>query len=250
MHRFFVPPSDGQKDELELRAQDARHASNVLRLSVGAEVEVFDGLGNLLLARIVACSKRSVSVRIESKTHYPRSKQALGLALPLLKPKAMDWSLQKATELGASHIWLIDADRSVVRWSSKEHASKLEKLDAVLVESMKQCGAVWKPQLSGPIHLAECLNSFGKEWHWIFGNLHSEIESIPLWKAAESSGQESICWCVGPEGDFTLNEIQLLRSGRAQAVDLGPLVLRSETAVACGLSVLGQWIHFRRKTEA
>ena len=250
MHRFYVPPLDCQKDEFELRAQDARHALNVLRLVDGNEVEVLNGRGDVLRARILASSRRCVTVKVESRTHRPADEPALGLALPLLKPKAMDWSLQKATELGVSHIWLIDAERSVVRWSTKDHASKLDKLNTLLIESMKQCGAVWKPQVSKPMPLSDCLNTMGDQWSCLFGNLNPDIQPIAIWKAAETIGLQSICWCVGPEGDFTPEEYQTLNASSARAVDLGPLVLRAETAVACGLSVLGQWTHFRRQTEA
>jgi 16S rRNA (uracil1498-N3)-methyltransferase len=249
MHRFYVPPSDCQKDEFELRAQDARHALNVLRRSVGDEVEILNGVGDVLRARISACSKSSVTVKVGSRSHQPTSEPGLGLALPLLKPKAMDWSLQKAIELGVSYIWLIDADRSVTRWSTKDLANKLEKLDILLIESMKQCGAVWKPQLSGPMPLQDCLDEIGGIWKCVFGSLSPDGKSVPILKAVESVGQQSLCWFVGPEGDFTPEEIQTLTSSGAQAVDLGPLVLRAETAVACGLSVLGQWIHFRRQIE-
>ena len=250
MHRFYVPPSDCQKDEFELRAQDARHAFNVLRLSDGDEVEILNGNGDVLDAFITACSKRSVTVKVASRTHQPATQPALGLALPLLKPKAMDWSLQKATELGVSHIWLINTDRSVVRWANKDLTGKRDKLETLLIESMKQCGAVWKPHLSGPMSLSDCLDAMHDEWQCIYGNLNPEYHSVPIWKTAESADQKSLCWWVGPEGDFTNEEYQALASSGAQAVDLGPLVLRAETAVACGLSVLGQWLHFRRQIEA
>ena len=138
MHRFYVPPSDCQKDEFELRAQDARHALNVLRLSVGDDVEILNGMGEVLHVRICANSKRSVTINVLSKSFLPASKPDLGLAIPLLKPKAMDWSLQKATELGVSHIWLIDADRSISRWATKDLSGKLEKLNTLLIEAMKQ----------------------------------------------------------------------------------------------------------------
>lgn len=233
-----------------MRVQDARHALNVLRLSIGDEVEILNGVGEVLYASICHTSKRSVAVKVSSRVHQHAPKPSLGLSLPLLKPKAMDWSLQKATELGVTHIWLIDADRSVARWAKKDYAKKLEKLDALLIESMKQCGAVWKPQLAGPMSLSHCLGTIKDDWNCVFGNLKPDCASVPIWKAAESSIRASLCWFVGPEGDFTPEEIEDLISSGAQPVNLGPLVLRAETAVACGLSVLGQWIHFRRQIEA
>lgn len=250
MHRFYVPPSECQQGEFELRAQDARHALNVLRLTNGDEVEILNGNGDILNARVSACSKRSVTVKVTSRSHQTAPSPSLGLALPLLKPKAMDWSLQKATELGVTRVWLINADRSVVRWSNKDLANKLDKLDMLLIESMKQCGAVWKPQLSGPMTLSDCLNSIDDQWSCVFGSLNPDCKSIPIWKAAESADKQPICWFIGPEGDFTHGEYEALTSSDAQAVDLGPLVLRAETAVACGLSVLGQLIYFRRQIEA
>ncbi len=250
MHRFYVPPSECQKDEFELRPQDARHAFNVLRLSKGDEVEVLNGLGDLIHSRLISCSKRSVSVRVESKTHQSQPTLSLGLALPLLKPKAMDWSLQKATELGVSHIWLMKCERSVVHWKQKDISAKLQKIETLLIESMKQCGAVWKPYLHAPATLNDTLRSFEVDCQCLYGSLYPDTPSIPLWKAAEHIDGRLVCWCIGPEGDFTENEIQSLTTSGAQAVDMGPLILRAETAVTCGLSVLGQRIHFRRQMDA
>ena len=250
MHRFFLPPSECQDEVVTLRTADARHALNVLRLSPGADVQVLNGEGECLSGEIVNASKKQVTVRITSRRQQARSVQRLGLALAMLKPKAMDLALQKATELGVDDIWLIESDRSVSRWSGKEVASKLEKLNLTLIESMKQCGAVWKPRLHGPIKLSAMRSSLGNDWKIAFGNLHDAVEPIPVWKAAKSFNDTSICWCVGPEGDFTDGEVRTLIDNRAVPIDLGQLVLRSETAVVCGLSVFGQWRYFRSQTEA
>jgi len=250
MHRFFLPPSECQDEVVTLRAADARHALNVLRLSRGADVQILNGEGECLSGEIVDGSKKQVTVRITSRRQQARSAQRLGLALALLKPKAMDLALQKATELGVDDIWLIESDRSVSRWAGKEVASKLEKLNLTLIESMKQCGAVWKPRLHGPIKLEALRSSLGDDWSIAFGNLHETVQPMPVWKAAQSFQDTSICWCVGPEGDLTDGEVQFLIDNGAAPVDLGQLVLRSETAVVCGLSVFGQWRYFLNQTEA
>ena len=250
MHRFFLPPSECQDEVVTLRPADARHALNVLRLSPGTGVQILNGEGECLAGEMLAGSRKQVTVRVTDRRQQARSIQRLGLVLALLKPKAMDLALQKATELGVDDIWLIESDRSVSRWSGKELASKLEKLNLTLIEAMKQCGAVWKPLLHGPIKLGALRSSLGNAWKIAFGNLHDTVEPVPVWKAAQSFEDASTCWCVGPEGDFTQGEVQTLIDIGAIPVDLGQLVLRSETAVVCGLSVFGQWRYFRSQMEA
>lgn len=250
MHRFFLPPSECQDEVLTLRAADARHALNVLRLASGAVVQILNGEGECLSGEILEVAKKHVSVRVSSRVKHSRPTQGLGLALAMLKPKAMDLAMQKATELGVDDIWLVESDRSVSRWAGKEMASKLEKLNLTLIESMKQCGAVWKPRLHEPIKLEALRVKLGEDWKVAFGNLHDSVEPLPVWKAAQSFQSASICWCVGPEGDFTNGEVRTLTGCGAVPVDLGKLVLRSETAVVCGLSIFGQWRYFRSQTEA
>lgn len=251
MHRFFLSSSESQDEVVNLREVDARHALTVLRLTPGASVQILNGEGEWATGEMVDGSKKTVSVRITSRGKQPEPSQRLGLALAMLKPKAMDWALQKATELGVDDIWLIECDRSVSRWSGKEVRSKLEKLETTLIESMKQCGAVWKPRLHGPMKLDAFIQQVkGSAWKMVFGNLHAEVDPLPALKVAQSVSDASICWCVGPEGDFTDEEVGMLISNQAVPVDLGRLILRSETAVVCGLSVFGQWRHFRTQTEA
>ncbi|MDA0749198.1 MAG: RsmE family RNA methyltransferase [Verrucomicrobia bacterium] len=250
MHRFFLPPSECRGEVVTLRAADARHALNVLRLSPGADVQILNGEGECLSGELLEGSRKQVTVRISTRRKQAQPAQRLGLAIAQLKPKAMDLSLQKATELGVDDIWLIESDRSVSRWSGKEVPVKLEKLNLTLIEAMKQCGAVWKPRLHGPIKIEALKSELGEAWAIAFGNLHDSVEPLPVWKAAQSFQNASTCWCVGPEGDFTNGEVQTLINSGAVPVDLGQLVLRSETAVVCGLSVFGQWRYFLNQMEA
>lgn len=250
MHRFFLPPSECRDEVVTLRPADARHALNVLRLTPGASVQILNGEGECLFGELLEGAKKHVTVRIKSRKNQTQPTQRLGLALSMLKPKAMDLAMQKATELGVDDIWLIESDRSVSRWSGKEMTSKLEKLDLTLIEAMKQCGALWKPRLHGLVKLDDLRTRLGDAWDIAFGNLHDSVKPLPVWKAAPSFQNSSICWCVGPEGDFTDAEVQVLIETGAVPVDLGELVLRSETAVLCGLSVFGQWRYFRSQMEA
>lgn len=250
MHRFFLSPEACRGQVVALRASDARHAVNVLRLTPGSQVQILNGEGDLLEGAISECSKRRVEVTIASRQQHASPEPKIGLALAQLKPKAQDLALQKATELGVTDIWLIESEHSVSRWHPGDREAKLEKTEGTLIESMKQCGAVWKPRLHGPMQFSEWMRGMTEDWKVCFGNLDAEIKPRYLWEAIPTMGNHSICWCVGPEGDFSRDEVRLLVDGGAIPVDLGTLVLRSETAVVCGLSLLGQWRYFRRQMEA
>ncbi|MDG1890453.1 MAG: RsmE family RNA methyltransferase [Verrucomicrobiota bacterium] len=250
MHRFFLSPTACQGEEVELRSCDVRHAHHVLRLEKGASIQILDGAGCLLTGELVFSGKHCVRARILSRAREDLPVQKLGLALPLLKPKAMDWALQKATELGVQDIWLIETHRCVSKWHADEIQAKRQRMNIALIESMKQCGSQWKPRLHGPLPFQGWLSGMDASWKLFYGDLRNSVCSVSIMEAVETCKASSICWCVGPEGDFTEGEATMLSAHPALSVHLGPLILRSETAVVCGLSILGQWLYLRRQTEA
>ena len=100
----------------------------MLRLKPGDSVQIIDGQGGVLEGRIEDIQRRSVTVQVTHRRVQQRPQQRLGFALALLKPKALDLAMQKAVELGAEQIWLLQCDRSVVaRWHSGEVKAKMQK---------------------------------------------------------------------------------------------------------------------------
>ena len=249
MHRFFLPPEACAQEFCRLSEPDVRHAQQVLRLKPGDSVQIIDGQGGVLEGRTEEIQRRSVTIQVTQRRVQQRPQQRLGLALALLKPKALDLAMQKAVELGAEQIWLLQCDRSVARWHSGEVKAKMQKWETHLLEAMKQCGQAWKPSLHAPEPLASWIQAFPSTHRVFYGDLDEGMEKPTLLEAALEQTYELGCWCVGPEGDFTPEERTLLRQKGARPCSLGDLVLRSETAALSGLSVLSQLAYRRTQHE-
>lgn len=245
MHRFYLPPErcpEG-RSEFELDERDARHAVQVLRLQPGDPVTVLNGAGLAFETEIVDCSKRAVRVGVR---HVKRAGLPIAprrvLVLAVLKGKAMDWVLQKATELGASAIRPVLTERTVPDIDSGEAAGrKREKWLLTAVEALKQCGGLWLPEIHDAVPLAQSLGSAGPGVLHLTGSL--EPDALPLRHAlderlkAPMAVVEAWFW-IGPEGDFAPRELQQLKHAGAMAVTLGRNVLRAETAALAALTLL------------
>ena len=146
--------------------------------------------------------RQSVTVQVTHRRVQQRPQQRLGLALALLKPKALDMAMQKAVELGAEQIWLLQCDRSVARWHSGEVKAKMQKWETHLLEAMKQCGQAWKPSLHAP-EPPFWIQAFPSTHRVFYGDLDEGMEKLPCWKP-HSSRPMNCCWCVsGPRGFYS-----------------------------------------------
>ncbi len=235
--RFFVPSlSTGFLPEAE-----SKHAAQVLRLGPGDTLTVFDGRGCEAKARVGTATKDRVNYDIlaQAKSPEPRLRVHLGQAIP--KGKSMDLILQKATELGASAITPILAERSVVDLDAERAGAKQEKWQAIVLEACKQCGQNWLPHVSAPVGLGEFLDDLPKSGLRLIASLQPDARPMPLvlreaWAAVPVT---DLTLMIGPEGDFTPAELGRARAAGFLPVSLGPHVLRTETAtIFCLASLL------------
>lgn len=246
--RFYVPPEEWQTGTLLLPRAEARHAAQVLRLRPGDAVHLFDGKGRSATAVIDSVHGSQVSVRevggqTDKPMRVPRPDPEIILVPSLIKAKAWDWLLQKATELGATAIQPLVTDHSVVKPDPEDAEPKRERWHRTLVEAAKQCGTPWLPDLYAPMPLKDWLKSpHQDEEIRLWASLHSGAKSLIALAAAwrlSGSGQSRRYWiAIGPEGDFSETERKTLEMSDAQPVRLGPFVLRAETASLAALAVL------------
>jgi len=249
MHRFLVPPDRSRSDRFQLGEAEARHAFQVLRLGTGDPVRILDGAGGVLDAVIESANRREVHVVVRSRATAPPPKVRITLLLALLKGRALDFVLEKAVELGATALVLVDATRSVARVVPGDVARKQESWRQTLAEAAKQSGNPWLPTLEGPLGLAEAMEIANPErtGRFYVASLSPEARSLGSTLDADRKGgtsPKSIGIAIGPEGDFTPEEYLLMERSDATPVSLGPLVLRAETAALAALSVIGD--HARR----
>lgn len=224
--RCYVPADLWREDEAILTGAEFHHLVRVLRARVGAEVAVFDGQGGSGIARIEHIGRASARLRRLQYTLHPPPSFRLEVFLPVLREVAMDWILQKATELGVSRIAPLWTTRGVVRPPASE--LRLRRWESIILNAARQCGAVWIPQVQEPASLDQAMAD-APEWFVVAAlqpgapTLREHLKSRPL---SDRAGV-----AVGPEGDWTDEEIKLLQAAGAVPVSLGDRVLRVETAV-------------------
>jgi len=234
MRRFFVDPSGVKEGEAVLSEAESRHALSVLRLKIGDAVELFDGAGCVYDGVVIDAENRGrLRVSVGRKRETVVSGIEVTLAVSVIRPERMDWLVQKATELGAGVIQPIRTERSVVRLSAERWKGKAEKWRKIALESSKQCGRSTLPAIEEVCDFDLFLSRLGQYDLAVIPTLAVPGKSFA---AVLNSGMKKAAALIGPEGDFSHEEVRRAVSSGAQPVTLGSLVWRSETAAIYALS--------------
>ena len=237
MHRFFVPPEQCHGTEIELPEGEAHHAVKVLRLREGDRALVLNGQGEEILCTATSASRQGVRLRVTQRNPAKPPACRLTLFQAVVKPKAMDFILQKATELGVARIVPVLSERSVSDLPGEAAAHKAVRWRSAAVEAAKQCGTPWLPAVEAPTPVSAVLAHSERFDLQFVASLQREARHPREYFAAAPAWRHLGIW-VGPEGDFTPAEMNAIRGAGALPITLGPLVLRSETAALYCLSVL------------
>jgi 16S rRNA (uracil1498-N3)-methyltransferase len=229
--RLYVPPEQlARGNPVALTPSQARYLETVLRLRAGAELEVFDGAGRRFEAVLESAGLR-IGVELPAA---PASALDVWLAQAIVKGDKLDLVVQKATELGASRLVLLETTRSVVKLEDKRASSRVDRLRRVVEEAARQCGRSDVPPIEGPIALDELCERLGADRLGLL--LDPEERDLRLSHAAR--GASRICIAVGPEGGFAPEERDRASSSGMLPVSLGKLILRTETAGLSALAVV------------
>ncbi len=230
MHIFYTPNIRNQ-ESYTLSAGESRHCIRVLRLKKNSEVQLVDGLGNLYSGIISEPDPKGCKIVISEVTlNYHKRNFHLHIAIaPTKSADRFEWFLEKVTEIGIDEITLILCSRS------ERTSIRTERLDKVIVAAMKQSVIALKP----------VINEFTDIGHFISKEAGSHSRKfIAYYKGDERQDisrsyrpQENVICLIGPEGDFSQEEIELATKNHYQPVTLGINRLRTETAgvVACGI---------------
>jgi 16S rRNA (uracil1498-N3)-methyltransferase len=221
---------------LILDSRESHHLVRVFRAQEGATIEVLDGRGRRYLGTIEVANGKAVRVAVDSVETVTLEGPRVTLVQAMPKGKAMDLILRMATEIGASVIQPVFTDQG-------EHAQpKVDKWQLAIIEACKQCGLSHVPELAEPISLRDWLQRQAAAPERSLRVVASlESGSRPLAKTLIAAGAlDEVVVAVGPAGDFSTAEYELLREADFKAVRLGANVLRTETAAAYILSVVDQ----------
>lgn len=242
MHRFYVPSPAPHGGSLDLPEAEAYHAHHVLRLRVGERVSILDGAGREYDGEVSRCDREQVTVSVRQVLQHPPMPYSLVLVQAITKGRSMELIVQKATELGVRRVVPLLSDRSAVHLDGEAAAAKAVKWQQTAAEAIKQCGLAWLPQVDAPLTPKAYLDRQEKFDLTLIGSLQPDRQSLRrvLAQHVDERGRlpESVAIWIGPEGDFTPAELHAAKGAGAVPIELGPLVLRSETAAIYSLSVL------------
>lgn len=235
MPRFYCPQPLPAQGAFNLPADAAHHASRVLRLREGDDVQLFDGAGRECHGVITEIAGKQVTVgdilQVETNRESPLK---IVLAQALCSSEKMDWVIQKATELGAAEIQPLATERSVARLSAERAAKRTEHWQQVAISACEQCGRNVLPLIHPPMEISDWLQ-------YMLDSATSKYILLPQGTQAlqaQEKPQNGAVLLIGAEGGFTQAESDnALRCGFTP-VRLGARVMRTETAAVAGLAVL------------
>lgn len=238
--RFFYVPDASSVNELP--EEEAQHAVRVLRMEMGDEMMLMDGEGIFYRAIVTEATKKRCLYRIEETLPQERQWQP-HLHLAMAPTKNMDrteWFAEKATEIGFDELTFLRC-----RWSERT-VIKTERVEKILVSAMKQSHKAWKPILNEMVdfkaflqEIKERENMTGKVMRKFICHCYEEEglgEKVAL-KDVLKSG-EDVLVMVGPEGDFSIDEVKMAEANGFQSVSLGKSRLRTETAALVAVHLM------------
>jgi 16S rRNA (uracil1498-N3)-methyltransferase len=242
MHRFYLPAERCSNAVLQLDEREAHHALHVLRVRRGEQVAVLDGAGHEFLCEIADSSRDAVTLRVKHKNFVPPLPCQIALLQAVPKGKIIESIIQKVVELGVQRIVPVLAERVVTHLSEQDRTIKRDKWQLVAIEAIKQCGAAWLPKIETPMTPTQFLAQKEKFDLSLVGSLQTDRrhprECFQEFKTQHGRLPQNIGVWIGPEGDFTLDELKAIQAAGALPVSLGWLVLRVETAAIYCLSIL------------
>lgn len=243
MRRFFVEKILPTEDLVPITGKEAKHITDVLRMKKGTSLIIMDGKGQLFESVIESLHSGAVKVKIIKG--IPLSSPSpieISLCQALIKSKNMDYLIQKTTELGVNSIYLFYAERVAVKLNPDNISRKMDRWNEIIKSACKQCGRSDFPTIYPPVAFKDLIKKATAE----------NILKLLVWENEQKADLKNILKSmdpslhimamVGPEGGFTVNEINLARETGFRTVSLGKRILRSETAgVALASIIQYEW---------
>lgn len=240
--RFFIGSALMSMEDFLLPPEAAHHATRVLRLSVGDEIELFDGSGLQYPGRIQKIEGGRCWVTVGSAvTPAVESALSIHLGQALLPSDKFDWVLQKSVELGVTEITPLEMRRSIVKIGASREDKKKAHWEGVVRAAAEQCGRVKLPALHQPKRLESWVTGLPQNTRRFV--LDPRAKDAPLLE-----GLEHIAIVIGPEGGFEASEEAFLQTAGFEAIRLGPRVLRAETAALAAITAFQSWCGDFRRT--
>jgi 16S rRNA (uracil1498-N3)-methyltransferase len=231
--RIYYPGELITDKHVVLTDDATNHVANVLRAKVGQAVVMFNGDGNEYSAHLTEVAKRKVVASIDSKLSISiESPLQIHLGQGISRGDRMDWVIQKSVELGVHEITPLITERCGVKLSTDRWLKKHHQWQKLAIAACEQCGRNVLPKINEPLLFAE----------WI--HLSTNQVRLTLHPRAEKSFRhivippKGVRLLIGPEGGFSEQEIYQTEQNGFNTVQLGPRVLRTETAAISAITAL------------
>ncbi len=230
--RIFTTQSLTSFQSVELEEAAAHYLGKVLRMQPGRELVLFNGSGGEFKAQITHINKKQVTVNVGEFTADNRqSPLQLELAIGVSRGERMDWVLQKATELGVTHITPLLTERTEVKLTGERQEKKIQHWQQILISACEQCQRNILPVLREPLMLNDWLESVEAQQKFVLH--HRDSRGLP-----EEQEIASVALLIGPEGGLSDKEIEQAVAKEFAPLTLGPRVLRTETAPIAAISLV------------
>ena len=229
LHRFYISEPIGLQKEITIHSVDlVNQIHRVFRLKTGDSVIVFDGSGSDYECTIAGFTKDSVTLDITTSERSPfMPARDVYLCAAVVKKDTFEWIVEKATELGATHIIPVMAERS------EKKSLNEKRLQKIAVEASEQSGRGMIPTIQPILALKEAVESLKSTEDIELLAFHTDAEAF---RRDSLSEHAPIGLFIGPEGGWSLDEIDLFHKNKIPVQCLGNQVLRAETAVIAALS--------------
>jgi 16S rRNA (uracil1498-N3)-methyltransferase len=222
-----IPPSD---NIVVLNEENSKHIVQVLRMQNGKQIKLTDGFGNVFLVEITDAHKKKCSVKIIERTKHesPANKVCIAVS-PVKNNSRLEWFLEKATEIGVTEIVLLMCERT------EKQNIRLDRMKGILISAMLQSQQAWLPILEEPKKYEKFIKEVKTENKFI---AHCEENKKTSLKQIRNQLTNQSTILIGPEGDFTPQEIALALENNFTTVALGETRLRTETAALVAATLL------------
>lgn len=219
---FFYEENLPDSNQFIVSEETSRHIIQVLRMQEGGQLLITNGKGQTLTVEIISAHKKRTEVKIIHKEILLQREPKVTIAISFIKSASrFEWFLEKATEIGVTAIIPLICKRT-----EKTHFRE-ERMKSILISAMLQSRQAWLPELSGPIKVNELIKNESYEQKFIAHCIEEEKKELNHSILDKTSSKIIL---IGPEGDFTADEIDEALQHNYIPVSLGETRLRTETA--------------------
>ncbi|MDC0093252.1 16S rRNA (uracil(1498)-N(3))-methyltransferase [Alphaproteobacteria bacterium] len=228
--RIYVNSNLKVDKEIKIESKQFHYLTNVMRRKRDDILSIFNEIDGEFSSQIINVSKKDLTIKILKIIKEPEKKNDVWVIFTPVKKNPTDLIVQKATELGASCLIPLITERTITR------NINLKRMEQIIIEASEQCERITIPEIKPIQKLDDMINSWNQSRTIFYGDETARSQKEKKCFKKKDFCHRSAAIMIGPEGGFSQNEISFLKSKKfVIPINLGPRILRSDTAVVSGL---------------